>query len=84
MWIPDKNNDMTLTDGVVDPARADTSTDLLLRYVFYRRGFALEMYDLLSFENHELLAGLLIAEMITMRISISEMVREPRRAKGLI
>ena len=64
MWIPDKNNTMVLKDGVSDPARADTSTDLLLKYVFLRRGFALEMYDLLSFENHELLAGLLIAEMM--------------------
>ena len=86
MWLPDKNNTMVLKDVVSDPARADTSSDLLLRYVFYRRGLSMEMYDLMSFENHELLAGLLIAEMMRdpppgfAKVSLDQILRADKEA----
>ena len=60
-WKPDssrvvkeRTTEATLT--------AELSTDLLLRYTLQRRGLAMDIADLMSFEMHERIVGGLLSE----------------------
>ncbi|CAK0909772.1 unnamed protein product, partial [Prorocentrum cordatum] len=84
VWKPDHAG--LIREILVDEvaATADISTDLLLKQTLQRRGLALEMGDVLSFDMHEKLVDLLIGEYQRgpppgyTRVSIEQLARADR------
>ena len=63
-WVADANGLIKVKDGE-QRLLANTGTDLLMRYALQRRGVALDMANLLSYEVHEELIARLIREYMT-------------------
>ncbi len=61
VWVPDASGTIREKRTEVGSPSADISSDLRLRFALTRRGLALDMGDVLTFEVHELLAEILIA-----------------------
>lgn len=62
-WKPDVNG-IVREQETQEPQQADLKSDLLLSYALRRRGIALEMADVCSFETHEALIELLLSSLL--------------------
>ena len=61
LWKPDSSG--VVRERIVERAMsADTSTDLKLRFTLQRRGLALDIADLLAFEQHQKIVDWLLGE----------------------
>ena len=62
-WVPDASGTLKVRYSASDPS-ADIASQFSLNFALKRRGLAMEMADILSFECHERLSSKLVAAMM--------------------